>query len=128
LTVWDSAAGGAAAALMRSAVSNEAIASMLREFVVNRILKRAAKELGVDPAEAPLRTNLVATQISGLVLMRYILKIEPLASLPRESVVELIGPTIQRYLGAPLTTDAAPATTPRRREPAPVPPHRRGSG
>jgi AcrR family transcriptional regulator len=102
LSVWDSAAGGAAAAFVRSAVSNELIAKMMREFIVNRILRRAEKDLGLDPAEGPLRANLVATQMAGLIMIRYIVKVEPLASAPPETVVALIGPTIQRYLTAPL--------------------------
>jgi AcrR family transcriptional regulator len=131
LMIWDSAAGGPAAALVRSAVSNEAMARMLRDFLVTRILRRVARELELDPAEAPLRANLVATQIAGLIMVRYILKFEPLASSPPEVVVALIGPTIQRYLTAPLPANAttppvpdrrrvapaAPATTPQRREP-----------
>lgn len=102
LRVWDSAAGGAVAAIVRSAVSNEMFARMMREFVVHRILKRIAKDAGLDPAEAPVRTGLVATQISGLIMVRYIVKIEPLASAHPESIVALIGPIIQRYLTGPL--------------------------
>ncbi len=102
LSVWDSAAGGAAAALIRSAMSNELIAKMMREFIVNRILRRVAKDLDLDPDEGPIRANLVATQIGGLIMMRYIIKIEPLASAPPETIVALIGPTIQRYIVDPL--------------------------
>ena len=102
LGVWDSPAGGAIIALFRSAVSNEPIARMMREFVVRRILRRIAKELDVDPAEAPVRVNLVASQIAGLVMVRYILKVEPLATAPAETIVALVGPTIQRYLTQPL--------------------------
>lgn len=102
LGVWDSPAGGAAAALVRSAVNNELIARMLREFVVNRILRRVAKDLDIDPAEGPIRANLVATQVGGLIMVRYILKVEPLASAPPETIVALIGPTIQRYIAGPL--------------------------
>jgi AcrR family transcriptional regulator len=100
--VWDSAAGGAAAAFVRSAVSNELIAKMMREFIANRILRRVERDLGLDPAEGPMRANLVATQMAGLIMIRYIVKVEPLASAAPETVVALIGPTIQRYLTAPL--------------------------
>ena len=102
LSVWDSPAGGPAAAIVRSAVSNETMAKILREFVVNRILRRAAKQLDLDPAEAPLRGTLLATQLSGLIMVRYIIKIEPLASAPPELVVAAIAPTVQRYLTGPL--------------------------
>jgi AcrR family transcriptional regulator len=108
LGVWDSAAGGAVAAVVRSAVSNELIAKMMRDFIVNRILRRVGKELGLDPVEAPYRASLVATQVSGLILVRYIIKVEPLASTPPETVVALIAPTIQRYLTGPLPPGAIP--------------------
>jgi AcrR family transcriptional regulator len=102
LTVWDSPAGGAAVAIVRSAVSNDMFARMLREFVTHRILRRIAKELDMDPAEGPLRSGLVASQIAGLLMMRYIIKVEPMASLPPEVIVRTIGPTLQRYLTEPL--------------------------
>jgi AcrR family transcriptional regulator len=102
LRVVESAAGGAVAALFRSAVSNELMARMLREFVVRQITRRVIKELDLDPAEGPVRTTLVFSQIAGLITARYIIKVEPLASLPSEVVVAMVGPTIQRYLTAPL--------------------------
>jgi AcrR family transcriptional regulator len=102
LSVWDSAAGGAAAAIVRSAVSNEMFARMFREFVTHRILRRLAKELNLDPAEGALRTNLVATQMAGLIMVRYIVRIEPIASMPADTLTALIGPTVQRYLTGPL--------------------------
>jgi AcrR family transcriptional regulator len=108
LRVWDSAAGGAAAALFRSAVSNELIARMMREFVVRQITRRVIKELDLDPAEGPVRTNLVFSQIAGVIMARYIVKIEPLASLPPDVVVAMVGPTIQRYLTAPLPSPRSP--------------------
>jgi hypothetical protein len=102
LRVWDSSAGGAAAALFRSAVTNELIAKMLRDLVVRQILRRVVKELDLDPAEGAIRTNLVLSQVAGLVLARYIIRVEPLASAPPDQIVALIGPTIQRYLTEPL--------------------------
>jgi AcrR family transcriptional regulator len=102
LRVVDSAAGGAVAALFRSAVGNELMAKMLREFVVRRITRRVIKELDLDPAEGPIRTTLVFSQIAGLITARYIIKVEPLASLPSEVVVGMVGPTVQRYLTGPL--------------------------
>jgi AcrR family transcriptional regulator len=98
LSVWDSPRGKAAVALFRSAVAHDWSARMLREFMVTQILRRAMRNLDLDPADAPLRASLVASQISGLVMIRYILRIEPLASAPPEVVVAAIAPTIQRYL------------------------------
>jgi AcrR family transcriptional regulator len=102
LTVWDSPAGSTAAALIRSAVQHDWSARMLREFLVSQILRRAQRELDIDPAEAPTRASLVATQMAGLAMIRYIVKIEPMASMPAEDVIRHVGPTIQRYLEGPL--------------------------
>ena len=98
LSVWDSPTGAAAVALMRSAMSNEWTARLMREFVVTQVLRRAVAELGIDEQEAPARSALVATQIGGLAVIRYILKVEPIASAPPEQLVAAIGPTVQRYL------------------------------
>ena len=98
LSVWDSPAGAAAVALMRSAMSNEWTARLMREFVVTQVLRRAIAELDIDEKEAPIRTALVATQISGLAMIRYVLKVEPIASSPHAPLVAAVGPAVQRYL------------------------------
>ncbi|GIM96395.1 TetR family transcriptional regulator [Paractinoplanes toevensis] len=102
LSVWDSPAGTAALAMFRSALSNEWTARLLREFVVTQILRRAVRELIVDPEEAPLRSALVATQIAGLMVVRYVLRLEPVASADPELLATMIGPNIQRFLDEPL--------------------------
>jgi AcrR family transcriptional regulator len=109
LSVWDSPAGSAALAMFRSALSNEWTARLLREFVITQILRKAVAELTMDPAEAPMRSALLATQIAGLVTIRYVLKIEPVASAPAESLVKAIAPNVQRFLTEPLT-DVFPAS------------------
>jgi len=96
--VWDSPAGIAAVALLRSAMSNEWTARLLREFVVTQVLRRAVMELDIDEKQAQTRAALVATQVGGLVMVRYVLKIEPIASAPAEQLVAAIGPSVQRYL------------------------------
>ena len=98
LSVWDSPAGAAAVALLRSAMSNDWTARLMREFVVTQVLRRAVTEMALEPKEAPLRTALVATQIAGLATVRYVLKVEPVASAPAEALVAAIGPNVQRYL------------------------------
>lgn len=104
LRVWDSPAGAAGVALLRSAVSNERGARLMREFVTTQLLHRAMQQLDIDPAEAPTRAALVASQMAGLAVTRYLLRIEPLATAPAEAVVPLVAPTVQRYLADPLPT------------------------
>ena len=116
LTVWDSPAGAAALAMFRSALSNEWTARLLREFVVTQILRRAVGELVLDPAEAPMRSSLVATQMAGLMVARYVLKLEPLASGDIEVLAAAIGPNVQRFLDDPMPevfkTDQEPSPGP----------------
>jgi AcrR family transcriptional regulator len=109
LSVWDGPAGGAAVAIVRSAVSNEIFARMMREFVMRRIMRKISHDLHLDPAEANTRAGLVASQMAGLILMRYVIRIEPIASMPPDTVVALIGPTIQHYLTGPLPFGLPPS-------------------
>ncbi|MFG1950865.1 TetR family transcriptional regulator [Micromonospora sp. NPDC048830] len=103
LRVWDSPAGAAGVALLRSGVSNEWTARLLREFVVTQVLRRVLVHLAVDPAELPLRGSLVATQMIGLAMMRYVIRLEPVASAPPETLVAALAPTVQRYIFGDLT-------------------------
>ncbi|MGC5018060.1 TetR family transcriptional regulator [Micromonospora sp. DT47] len=98
LGVWDSPAGTAGVALLRSAVSNEWTARLLREFLVTQVLRRVLDQLDVDPAELPLRGSLVASQLIGLAMMRHVVRLEPVASADPETLVAAVGPTVQRYL------------------------------
>lgn len=102
LQVWDSPAGVAGVALLRSAVTTEWTARLLREFLVTQVIRPVLQQVAGDPAEVPLRGALVATQMAGLVLMRYVIRLEPVASTPPEALVAAVGPTVQRYLAGPL--------------------------
>ena len=66
------------------------------------MFRRVTRVLELDPVEAPVRLNLVASQVAGVIMTRYIIRIEPMASLAPETIVALVGPTVQRYLDAPL--------------------------
>jgi AcrR family transcriptional regulator len=98
LRLWDGPARPAGLALLRSAVSNEWTAKLLREFLVSKVLRKVVSSLGFDPDVRAARASLVASQIMGLVMARYVLRLEPLASASPESLVAAIGPTVQRYL------------------------------
>jgi hypothetical protein len=87
--------------LVRASSSEPKAAHMLREFLMREVIGPVAKALGSDEPE--LRVSLVGSQIIGLMMARYIVELEPLASLPAERVVEMVGPTLQRYLVRPLT-------------------------
>jgi AcrR family transcriptional regulator len=86
-------------ALLRAAVTNETAAERMRQLFTAQLAPKLV-ELAVDaPA---IRAGLVATQTLGLALCRYILEIGPLAALSHDDVVAWLGPTVTRYLTAPL--------------------------
>jgi hypothetical protein len=58
-----------------------------------------------DLPDADLRATLVGTQLVGLAMARYIVKVDPIASADREVLVRAIGPTLQRYLTGDLGGD-----------------------
>lgn len=89
--------------VVRAAASEPEVARMLREFVSREVLAPAASLLGTDAAA--FRINLVGSQIVGLVMARYVLAIEPLASMPPKAVAAAIAPTLERYLDGPLDPD-----------------------
>jgi AcrR family transcriptional regulator len=87
-------------AVFRSALSSEAGADLIRGGMMRMVFEQVAEGLGVpDPV---LRAQLVGSQMTGLVMMRYVLRVEPIASMPPDQLVQWLGPTIQRYLsGSP---------------------------
>ena len=98
LRVWDGPIGPGALALLRSAVNNEWSLRLLREFLTTRIIRRVVGTLGLPDEERDARGALVASQLVGLVMARYVLRIEPLVSATPDSLVAAVGPTLQRYL------------------------------
>ncbi len=93
--IWDATGGAPLAALVRSVAGHEAAARMLRELVTRVLLVRLA---AVAPDRPELRATLVGSQLIGLGMARYVVRIEPLASAPPEEVVAAVAPTVQRYL------------------------------
>ncbi|KAA5831201.1 TetR family transcriptional regulator [Saccharopolyspora hirsuta] len=96
LAVWDNAEGGQFAALVRSIASNENAVAMLREFIQNVMFEKLIKALDVDQPD--LRGALCGSQIVGLGMARYVVRLEPLASADHDTVVAAIAPNLQRYL------------------------------
>jgi AcrR family transcriptional regulator len=86
--------------MIRAAASDPDAAGLLREVLTQRIFEPLAEALGSEDAQ--LRANLASSQMVGLVMARYIIAIEPLASADAETVASAIAPTLQRYLVGPL--------------------------
>lgn len=94
LDQWESEQGGLPV-LLRSAASNEDAAARLRDMFARQVAPLIAP--AGSAATAPRRAGLVASQLLGLALTRYVLKLPPLVEMPREVIVREIGATVQRY-------------------------------
>jgi AcrR family transcriptional regulator len=96
LTVWDDTGGEHFAALVRSVTGHEAAARVLRDFFLKHVFISLANTVTEDRPD--LRANLVASQLIGMGVGRYVIKFEPLTTTPVAELVEAVGPTLQRYL------------------------------
>lgn len=100
-TAWSTSAGQVMLAVARRGLAENT--EMLRDTFTPLLLDRIASSLEGSDSERHLRASLAASQMVGLITTRYIVRLEPLASMPREKLVDLIGPTIQHYLTGQLT-------------------------
>jgi len=84
--------------IFRSAATDEKAAEMLRDFVQKTVLNTVQRHLtGHNPH---LRATLVGSQLIGIIVARYIVKIEPLASASAEEIIEYLGPRLQSHFDA----------------------------
>ncbi len=90
--------------MLRSALTSDRAAAMLREFVTEAILQPVASAVsGTDPASAPFRASLIGSQMLGLAMARYVLQFGPVAAASADQLAAAIGPTIDRYLTGDLS-------------------------
>lgn len=82
-------------AALRAAVRMPGALSLMKAVIVHPILK-VFKDSGLDEPE--LRATLVQSQLVGVIMARYILKVEPMASIPSDDLITYLTPTLQRYL------------------------------
>lgn len=83
-------------ALVRSAVSNELAAKMLREFVTETLLVRLSNV--IDEPDARLRASLIAAQLVGIAVLRHVVQLEPLVVATNDEIASLVSPVIEGYL------------------------------
>jgi AcrR family transcriptional regulator len=83
-------------AVLRSAMTHEASARLLREFVTHELLARVTGH--IDRPDADLRGELAASHLIGVAVLRYLVQLEPIASASTETLVTWLTPAIERYL------------------------------
>ena len=84
--------------LLRSSTTNADAAQRMQAIFATQLLPAIAV---INPENPLRRAGLIATQMLGLSLCRYVLKLPPIVAMSRDEIVSWLGPTIQRYLEAP---------------------------
>jgi AcrR family transcriptional regulator len=85
--------------LLRSSTTNGEAAQRMQQIFGAQLQPLVATLVPAD--QAGMRAGLIATQILGMALCRFVLRLPPVVQMSRDEIVEWLGPTIQRYLGLP---------------------------
>lgn len=103
LAVFESAQSrGQVIGIVRSATSEPEAARLVRDMLTREVLTPLAEGLGV--ADAEFRAGLLGSQVVGMIMARYIVAIEPLASRDAAEVALAIAPNLQHYLTGDLSS------------------------
>jgi AcrR family transcriptional regulator len=97
LPLWDSEIGTAFIATLRSILAGSEV-NLFRTFIQDVIAVEIGPRIDNPPGSGVIRIQFVASQLIGVVMARYILKLEPFASLPPEQIADTIAANLQRYL------------------------------
>ena len=107
LPLWDSEIGAGFIATLRSILAGSEV-NLFRTFIQDVIAVEVGSRVDNPPGSGLVRVQFVASQLVGVVMARYILQLEPFASLPPEQVAEAIAPNLQRYLTGDLPDGLVP--------------------
>ncbi len=94
--------------LVRSAVSSEAAADMLRELLGEQLLAPLLPVVG--PPDAELRASLIVAQLVGIAMLKYVVRSVPVVGATDDELVALAAAAIERYLPAPSSATGSAAT------------------
>lgn len=97
LPLWDSEMGPAFLATLRSMLAGDGV-GLIRSFLQDVISVEIGARVDEPPGSGRIRVQFVASQLVGIVMARYIIELEPFASLTVEQIAETVAPTLQRYL------------------------------
>jgi AcrR family transcriptional regulator len=107
LPLWDSEIGAAFIAALRSILAGEEV-NLFRTFIEDVITVEIGPRVDNPPGSGTIRIQFVASQLVGVVMARYILQLEPFASLPPEQIAQNVAPNLQRYLTGDLPAGLVP--------------------
>jgi AcrR family transcriptional regulator len=107
LPLWDSALGEVLIGVLRSALDGMD-ENLPRTFLRDIVVVELAAKTDDPPGTGTVRAEFVVSQLMGIVMARYIIKLEPFASLPAEQIAATIAPNLQRYLTGDLPAVPGP--------------------
>lgn len=107
LALWDSEVGASFIAALRSFVAGSEV-NLFRTFIQDVIGVEVGSRVDSPPGTGLIRVQFVASQLVGIVMARYILELEPFASLPAQQIADIVAPNLQRYLTGELPELPAP--------------------
>jgi AcrR family transcriptional regulator len=107
LPLWDSELGTGFIAALRSLIAGSEV-NLFRSFIQDVIAVEVGARVDDPPGSGIIRIQFVASQLVGVVMARYILELEPFASLPPEQIAQTIAPNLQRYLTGDLPDGLLP--------------------
>lgn len=96
--------------IVRSASTDPVAAGMMRRLLAEGPFLALAR--AIDLPDAPLRATLAGTQLIGLIMARYVVLVEPIATMTPTELAAVVGPTIERYLAGELVGPRGPAAAP----------------
>jgi AcrR family transcriptional regulator len=107
LPLWDSELGAGFIATLRSILAGAEV-NLFRTFIQDLIAVEVGPRVDNPPGTGVIRIQFVASQLVGVMMARYILQLEPFASLPPERIAATIAPNLQHYLTGDLPDGLAP--------------------
>jgi AcrR family transcriptional regulator len=107
LPIWDSEMGAGLIATVRALLTGAEV-SLARSFLQEIVVVEVGSRVDNPPGTGKMRAQFVASQLMGVVMARYILELEPFASLPADQIARTIAPNLQRYLTGDLPDGLAP--------------------
>ena len=101
LASWaDDEIGPTLRAILQTAAHEPSTREKLRRIVEGSLM--GVSELGSDEHDRLVRSGLISSQMMGFALMRYVWKIEPIASMTDDQAIVAIAPNLQRYVSGDL--------------------------
>jgi len=97
LHTWDTPASGQPLqAMLRNALYDDAVGLLVRQALERELIDKLAERLG--GVDARRRASAFTVQLAGVVFARYVLRLEPMASMPADELIRTLAPSLRAAL------------------------------